>query len=83
MFLVLVFGVIWVYFREPKTSMAAIIALIHDVLITVGIYALIGFDVTPATVIGVLTILGYSLYDTVVVFDKIRENTRGITGSNR
>ena len=46
-------------------------------------YALIGFDVTPATVIGVLTILGYSLYDTVVVFDKIRENTRGITGSNR
>ncbi|WP_433004941.1 protein translocase subunit SecF [Kribbella sp. CA-294648] len=82
-FLVAVFGVIWAYFREPKASMAAIIALIHDVLITVGIYALIGFDVTPATVIGVLTILGYSLYDTVVVFDKIRENTRGITGSNR
>jgi len=82
-FLVLVFGVIWVYFREPKASAAAIIALLHDVLITVGIYALIGFDVTPATVIGVLTILGYSLYDTVVVFDKIRENTRGITGSNR
>lgn len=82
-FLVLVFGVIWIYFREPKASMAAIIALIHDVLITVGVYALIGFDVTPATVIGVLTILGYSLYDTVVVFDKIRENTRGITGSNR
>jgi preprotein translocase subunit SecF len=82
-FLVLVFGVIWIYFREPKASMAAIIALVHDVFITVGIYALIGFDVTPATVIGVLTILGYSLYDTVVVFDKIRENTRGITGSNR
>ena len=82
-FLVLVFGVIWIYFREPKASMAAIIALLHDVLITVGVYALIGFDVTPATVIGVLTILGYSLYDTVVVFDKIRENTRGITGSNR
>jgi preprotein translocase subunit SecF len=82
-FLVLVFGVIWIYFREPKASMAAIIALIHDVFITVGVYALIGFDVTPATVIGVLTILGYSLYDTVVVFDKIRENTRGITGSNR
>ncbi|WP_020387498.1 protein translocase subunit SecF [Kribbella catacumbae] len=82
-FLVAVFGVIWAYFREPKASMAAIIALVHDVLITVGIYALIGFDVTPATVIGVLTILGYSLYDTVVVFDKIRENTRGITGSNR
>ncbi|NEA30322.1 protein translocase subunit SecF [Streptomyces sp. SID13031] len=82
-FLVLVFGVIWAYFREPKASMAAIIALVHDVFITVGVYALIGFDVTPATVIGVLTILGYSLYDTVVVFDKVRENTRGITGSNR
>jgi preprotein translocase subunit SecF len=82
-FLVLVFFVIWVYFREPKASAAAIIALVHDVLITVGVYALIGFDVTPATVIGVLTILGYSLYDTVVVFDKVRENTRGITGSNR
>jgi len=82
-FLGLVFLVIWAYFREPKASMAAIIALLHDVLITVGVYALVGFDVTPATVIGVLTILGYSLYDTVVVFDKIRENTRGITGSNR
>jgi preprotein translocase subunit SecF len=82
-FLVLVFGVIWAYFREPKASMAAILALIHDVTITVGVYALIGFDVTPATVIGVLTILGYSLYDTVVVFDKVRENTRGITASNR
>ncbi|MFB6721407.1 protein translocase subunit SecF [Kribbella sp. NPDC056345] len=82
-FILLVFFVIWAYFREPKASAAAIIALVHDVLITVGVYALIGFDVTPATVIGVLTILGYSLYDTVVVFDKIRENTRGITGSNR
>ncbi|ADB33433.1 protein-export membrane protein SecF [Kribbella flavida DSM 17836] len=82
-FLFLVFLVIWAYFREPKASMAAIIALVHDVLITIGVYALVGFDVTPATVIGVLTILGYSLYDTVVVFDKVRENTRGITGSNR
>jgi preprotein translocase subunit SecF len=82
-FIGLVFLVIWAYFREPKASMAAIIALLHDVLITVGVYALVGFDVTPATVIGVLTILGYSLYDTVVVFDKVRENTRGITGSNR
>ncbi|MDX6241407.1 MAG: preprotein translocase subunit SecF [Kribbellaceae bacterium] len=82
-FLFLVFLVIWIYFREPKASMAAILALIHDVLITVGVYALVGFDVTPSTVIGVLTILGYSLYDTVVVFDKVRENTRGITASNR
>lgn len=64
---------------EPKMAIAAIIAVIHDVFITVGIYALVGFDVTPATVIGFLTILGYSLYDTVVVFDKVRENTRGIT----
>jgi preprotein translocase subunit SecF len=82
-FLGLVFLVIWAYFREPKASAAAIIALLHDVTITVGVYAIVGFDVTPATVIGVLTILGYSLYDTVVVFDKIRENTRGITGNNR
>ncbi|HET6985703.1 MAG TPA: protein translocase subunit SecF [Kribbella sp.] len=82
-FIGLVFLVIWAYFREPKASAAAIIALVHDVTITVGIYALVGFDVTPATVIGVLTILGYSLYDTVVVFDKIRENTRGITGNTR
>ena len=51
--------------------------------VTVGIYALVGFEVTPATVIGLLTILGYSLYDTVVVFDKVRENTRGILSSNR
>jgi len=68
---------------EPKMAIAAIIALFHDVFITVGIYALIGFEVTPATVIGFLTILGYSLYDTVVVFDKVRENTRGIAGGSR
>jgi preprotein translocase subunit SecF len=68
---------------EPKMAIAAIVALFHDVFITVGIYALIGFEVTPATVIGFLTILGYSLYDTVVVFDKVRENTRGIAGSSR
>ncbi len=58
---------------------AAIIALFHDLIITVGIYALIGWEVTPATVIGLLTILGYSIYDTVVVFDKVRENTADIT----
>lgn len=67
---------------EPKMAVAAIIAVLHDVFITVGIYALVGFDVTPATVIGFLTILGYSLYDTVVVFDKVRENTRSITASS-
>lgn len=63
---------------EPKMAIAAIIAVVHDVVITVGVYALVGFDVTPATVIGFLTILGYSLYDTVVVFDKVRENTKNI-----
>lgn len=68
---------------EPKMAISAIIAVIHDVFITVGIYALVGFDVTPATVIGFLTILGYSLYDTVVVFDKVRENTRTITSTSK
>ncbi len=68
---------------EPKMAIAAIIALIHDVFLTVGIYALVGFEVSPATVIGFLTILGYSLYDTVVVFDKVRENTRAIAGGSR
>ncbi|MDP9028145.1 MAG: protein translocase subunit SecF [Actinomycetota bacterium] len=64
-----------IYFRTWKMSLAAIISLAHDLIITAGVYALTGFEVTPATVIGFLTILGYSLYDTVVVFDKIRENT--------
>ncbi len=68
---------------EPKMAQAAIIAVLHDLFITVGIYALVGFDVTPATVIGFLTILGYSLYDTVVVFDKVRENTRSITSTGK
>ena len=63
------------YFRTIKMSIAAIVALIHDLVVTAGIYGSIGFEVTPAAVIGFLTILGYSLYDTVVVFDKIRENT--------
>jgi len=63
------------YFRTWKMSAAAIIALLHDLIITVGVYAATGFEITPAAVIGFLTILGYSLYDTVVVFDKIRENT--------
>lgn len=63
------------YFRTLKMSIAAIVALIHDLVITAGVYGAFGFEVTPAAVIGFLTILGYSLYDTVVVFDKIRENT--------
>ena len=73
-FLFLVVLLIWGYFREWKMSVAALVALAHDLVITVGVYALSGFEVTPATVTGVLTILGFSLYDTVVVFDKVREN---------
>ncbi|HUK73635.1 MAG TPA: protein translocase subunit SecF [Streptosporangiaceae bacterium] len=68
---------------EWKMAAAAIIKLLHDILIAVGIYALIGFEVSPASVIGLLTILGYSLYDTVVVFDKVRENTAGLLGGAR
>jgi preprotein translocase subunit SecF len=68
---------------EPKMAIAAIVAVVHDVFITVGIYALVGFDVTPATVIGFLTILGYSLYDTVVVFDKVRENTKSVAANSK
>lgn len=64
---------------EPKMAIGAIAALFHDLLITIGIYALIGFPVSPATVIALLTLLGYSLYDTVVVFDKVRENV-GLVG---
>lgn len=74
-FLVLVAVVMAAYFRHWKMAVAALAALLHDLLITVGIYALVGFEVTPASVIGFLTILSYSLYDTVVVFDKVRENT--------
>jgi preprotein translocase subunit SecF len=68
---------------EWKMATAAFVALIHDIVITVGVYSLFGFTVSPASVIGLLTILGYSLYDTVVVFDKVRENTAGLTGSGR
>ena len=80
-FLALVALVIGIYFRDAKMSAAALIALAHDLVLTIGIYALVGFTVTPATLIGVLTILGYSLYDTVVVFDKVRENVRDIRSS--
>jgi preprotein translocase subunit SecF len=68
---------------ESKMALSAIVAVVHDVFITVGIYAVVGFDVTPATVIGFLTILGYSLYDTVVVFDKVRENTKSIAATGK
>ena len=68
---------------EWKMAVAALIALAHDIVITVGVYALAHFEVSPASVIGLLTILGYSLYDTVVVFDKVRENTAGLLASSR
>lgn len=80
-FLGLVSLMIGVYFRNWKMSLTALAALIHDLILTVGIYALSGFTITPATLIGMLTILGYSLYDTVVVFDKVRENVRDIKAS--
>lgn len=68
---------------EWRMALAAFVALIHDITITVGIYALVGFEVTPGTVIGLLTILGYSLYDTVVVFDSLKEQSKDITKQTR
>ncbi|MER7070466.1 protein translocase subunit SecF [Terrabacter sp. NPDC000476] len=74
-FLILVTIVMALYFRTWKMAVSGLVALLHDLVITVGIYALFGFEITPSSMIGFLTILGYSLYDTVVVFDKVRENT--------
>ncbi|NKY10593.1 protein translocase subunit SecF [Cellulomonas hominis] len=82
-FLVLVMVVLSVYFRNWRMAVAAIIALFHDLIVTVGVYAAVGWEVTPATVIGFLTILAYSIYDTVVVFDKVRENTTGVLEQTR
>jgi preprotein translocase subunit SecF len=81
-FLIAVIAYLSVRF-EWKMALAAIVALIHDLVITAGIYSLAGLQVSPSTVIALLTILGYSLYDTVVVFDKVRENTGGITSGSR
>lgn len=75
-FLALTFLILAIYFRTWKMSVAAIIGLVDVLIITVGVYALFGFEISPAAVIGFLTILSYSLYDTTVVFDKIRENTQ-------
>lgn len=82
-FLVLVSLMIWAYFRDWKMSLAGILALVHDLVVTVGVYALLQFAFTPATLIAILSILGYSLYDTVVVFDKVRDNTFQITRQQR
>ncbi|MDT0449832.1 protein translocase subunit SecF [Streptomyces hesseae] len=68
---------------EWRMAVAALIALVHDLTITVGVYALVGFEVTPGTVIGLLTILGYSLYDTVVVFDGLKESAKDLTKQTR
>jgi preprotein translocase subunit SecF len=82
-FLVLVMIFIAVYFREWKMSLAALVALVHDIAITIGVYSLSGFPVTPAAVTGLLAILGFSLYDTVVVFDKVKENTHQLRQSRQ
>ncbi|MFB9684488.1 protein translocase subunit SecF [Amycolatopsis plumensis] len=81
-FLVAVVIFLAIYF-DARMALAALISLLHDIFVTAGVYSLVGFEVTPATVIGLLTILGFSLYDTVVVFDKVRENTRGLLGLTR
>ncbi|HVM21210.1 MAG TPA: protein translocase subunit SecF [Egibacteraceae bacterium] len=73
-FLVLVFLYLAIRF-EARMAAAAIVTLIHDIIVTVGVYAIVGFEISPASVIAFLTILGYSLYDTVVVFDRVNEDT--------
>lgn len=83
-FLVFVTGYIAFRFgNDFDMSIAALISLFFDVGVTAGVYSIVGFEVTPATVIGLLTILGFSIYDTVIVFDKVQENTRGFLRSSR
>ncbi len=82
-FLVAVTIFIWVRFQEWRMAAAALLALLHDLILTAGVYSIVGFEVTPSTVVGLLTILGFSLYDTVVVFDKVSENARGLLSSTR
>ncbi|MDR0433023.1 MAG: protein translocase subunit SecF [Bifidobacteriaceae bacterium] len=77
-FMVLVMIAMTFYFRAWRMAVSAIAALAHDLIVTIGVYAVVGFEITPASVIGFLTVLGYSLYDTVVVFDKVRENTAAV-----
>ena len=81
-FLVLVTIFLAFYF-ERSMAIAALVALVHDLVVTAGVYSIVGFEVSPSTVIGLLTILGFSLYDTVVVFDKVKENGRGLLGLTR
>jgi preprotein translocase subunit SecF len=81
-FMVLVTVFLAFYF-ERDMAIAAVVALAHDLIVTAGVYSIVGFEVSPSTVIGLLTILGFSLYDTVVVFDKVKENSRGLLGLTR
>ncbi len=81
-FFVLISAYIWLRF-EWKMAVAALAAVVHDILVTVGVYSISRFEVTPATVVAFLTILGYSLYDTIVVFDKVEENSRGLSATGR
>jgi preprotein translocase subunit SecF len=81
-FFIVISGYISLRF-EWKMALAALAAVVHDILVTVGVYSLSRFEVTPATVVAFLTILGYSLYDTIVVFDKVEENTKGLSASGR
>ena len=82
-FIVIAMLFMTIYFRTWRMAVAAIGSLLQDLVITVGIYALVGFAVSPATVIGLMTILAYAIYDVVVVFDKVRENTRGVLDQTR
>ncbi len=77
-FLIAVALFIWIRY-EHRVAIGAVLSVLHDLVVAAGVYALIGFEVAPATVIGLLTILGFSLYDTVVVYDKVEENTKGLT----
>jgi preprotein translocase subunit SecF len=80
----LVLAAIYITWRyERYMAMAALATLVFDLVVTAGVYSLVGFEVTPATVIGLLTILGFSLYDTVIVFDKVEENTHGFEHTTR
>jgi len=81
-FLIMISAYISIFF-EWKMALAAIVAVAHDILVTVGIYSLTFFLVTPDTVVAFLTILGYSLYDTIVVFDRIRDNTKGLGATGK
>ncbi|HEX2307694.1 MAG TPA: protein translocase subunit SecF [Jatrophihabitantaceae bacterium] len=81
-FLILVSIYIAIRF-QPRMAVGAFVSLLHDLIVTAGVYAWVGFEVTPSTVIGLLTILGFSLYDTVVVFDKVAENTKDLTAGSR